>query len=164
MHPRPPPPIHMQVRKTAFGSIDAVPHRHFEDPADAVASLKAAGAFVCALETTDGASSLFDVRFPLPPLLGPEKADESTLKPSNEWAKGGERGGGSRVEGGGGGVTADLEGMGVVALVLGNEVTGVDERVLGLCDLVVEVRDGTFEKGRGKENPHCAHQSHANPS
>lgn len=29
---------------------------------------------------------------------------------------------------------------GVVALVLGNEVTGVDERVLGLCDLVVEVR------------------------
>ncbi|CAN0475644.1 unnamed protein product, partial [Ectocarpus sp. 8 AP-2014] len=81
-----------KVRKTGFGSVDAVAHRHFEDPSEAVRSLKAAGAFVCALETTDNASSLFD-----------------------------------------------LEEGGVVALVLGNEVTGVDERVLGLCDLVVEV-------------------------
>lgn len=28
-----------------------------------------------------------------------------------------------------------------MALVLGNEVTGVDERVLGMCDAVVEVRN-----------------------
>ncbi|CAN0396546.1 unnamed protein product, partial [Laminaria digitata] len=151
-----------QVRKTAFGSVDAVPHRHFEDPADAVASLKAEGAFVCALETTDGASSLFDVRFPLPlplphppgkknavesnpssgfplpPPPGPENSAE--WKPSRGLVEGGE--GKSRVGvgvGDGGGVGVGLGEGGVVALVLGNEVTGVDERVLGLCDLVVEV-------------------------
>ncbi|CAN0014024.1 unnamed protein product [Ectocarpus sp. 12 AP-2014] len=148
-----------KVRKTGFGSVDAVAHRHFEDPSEAVRSLKAAGAFVCALETTDNASSLFDVRFPLPP------APEGKARPKNASAgDAGTAGGGDVVRGSfaaedsendsrapktdGGAVERldggprgglELEGGGVVALVLGNEVTGVDERVLGLCDLVVEV-------------------------
>ncbi|CAM9582914.1 unnamed protein product [Ectocarpus sp. 4 AP-2014] len=148
-----------KVRKTGFGSVDAVAHRHFEDPSEAVRSLKAAGAFVCALETTDNASSLFDVRFPLP------RAPEGKARPKNASAlDAGTTGGGDVVrgsfaaedsenearalttdggaeerldEGSKGGL--ELEEGGVVALVLGNEVTGVDERVLGLCDLVVEV-------------------------
>ena len=170
-----------QVRKTAFGSVDAVPHRHFEDPAEAVRSLKADKAFVCALETTDGASSLFDVRFPLPPLLAtpptrgagfdpdPGAAargrrvdgDGAGTPPPAAGRKGSSSGGGQNDVGGGNVAEAEakaggeaeraggggegergavLEEGGVVALVLGNEVTGVDERVLGLCDMVIEVR------------------------
>lgn len=163
MHPH-------KVRKTAFGSIDAVSHRHFEDPAEAVLSLKAAGAFVCALETTEGASSLFDVTFPLPPVPRSKHAHSNTVAnagsdnhpgdsgedanddPDQEVVEGsraqgraglGGRSAGGLVEDGqaGGGFTGGggLREGGVVALVLGNEVTGVDERVLGLCDLVVEV-------------------------
>lgn len=47
--------------------------------------------------------------------------------------------------GDGGNVTAEVGrgpgqgGRPVVALVLGNEVTGVDERVLKICDVVIEV-------------------------
>lgn len=168
----------MKVRKTAFGSIDAVPHRHFEDPAEAVLALKAAGAFVCALETTEGASSLFDVKFPLPPPVprSPHAYSNTVANAGNDQAGGlgseeeavaggpilkavaeearavegqqagfGRRSGGVFVEDGEavGGFTGDGGCLGegrVVALVLGNEVTGVDERVLGLCDLVVEVR------------------------
>lgn len=195
-----------QVRKTAFGSLDAVPHRHFEDPAAAVLSLRAAGAFVCALETTEGASSLFDVSFPLPPLVASRREKEndknSTRNDNNKLDhdhnkvdnnrnnKGtpsasdeeifdclkcsgadssrekGESGGiinsdaaaavenVALQEGQNGGYKAGTyesagspEGVGdiwqggpVVALVLGNEVTGVDERVLKICDLVVEVK------------------------
>ncbi|CAN0072801.1 unnamed protein product, partial [Ectocarpus fasciculatus] len=145
-----------KVRKTGFGSVDAVAHRHFEDPSEAVRSLKAAGAFVCALETTDNASSLFDVRFPLPPFpkgkAQPKNAsvvdagaagggDVRTAAEDSESEAGAPQTDGAAAErldgGSAGGV--DLEEGGVVALVLGNEVTGVDERVLGLCDLVVEV-------------------------
>ena len=126
-------------------------HRHFEDAVDAVLSLRTAGAFVCALETTEGASSLFDVAFPLPPPLG----GESTR---SDGADGGvelRRSAGGRVSVVGqasedsegqvdrrlleGAEAFELTGSGVVALVLGNEVTGVDERVLTRCDLVIEV-------------------------
>ncbi|CAM9423078.1 unnamed protein product [Scytosiphon promiscuus] len=152
-----------KVRKTAFGSIDAVNHRHFEDPAEAVRSLKAQGAYVCALETTEGASSLFDVRFPLPPPASrnetprPKGATRDDGKAPGmddglrDSAAAAERGAGepgtsqkneAEVKArtaGGAGEGGVLEEGGVVALFLGNEVTGVDERVLGLCDLVVEV-------------------------
>lgn len=145
-------------------------HRHFEDPAEAVLDLKAAGAFVCALETTEGASSLFDVTFPLPPVPhsrhvhsnteasagnnnhprdagehandDPDPAAAEGSRAEGRAGRGGRSAGGLVEDGqavgdftGGGG----LREGGVVALVLGNEVTGVDERVLGLCDLVVEV-------------------------
>lgn len=163
-----------QVRKTAFGSVDAVNHRHFEDPAEAIRSLKAQGAFVCALETTEGASSLFDVRFPLPPSASRNDAQrkknavwdaeetrgrEGEMRDSGtaaEMEEGGQSDGGrpagrpARGDAEGG----VLEEGGVVALVLGNEVTGVDERVLGLCDLVVEVSECVVlpEKNRQRNN------------
>lgn len=133
---------------------------------------------MCALETTEGASSLFDVRFPLPPpLCGAPPTTKEAGSDSDSGAAGGARddaddagtpppaagrngdasGGGQKDVGGSGVADADagaeavavaeragggghgvLEEGGVVALVLGNEVTGVDERVLGLCDMVIE--------------------------
>lgn len=117
---------------------------------------------MCALETTDGASSLFDVRFPVPRVQehngSRDKenktesdtsvvAGEGVTQPDTAAAAAAD--GSGDVGAGGGGATEEglarvggapvLEEGGVVALVLGNEVTGVDERVLGLCDLVVEV-------------------------
>ncbi|CAM9165366.1 unnamed protein product [Choristocarpus tenellus] len=126
-----------KVRKTGFGSIDAVRHRHFQDPAEAVLALRAEGRQVWALETTEGAVSLFDVQFPLPAPIGAlshltndkggmiaeTRSVETEAVSTGSDARAfdsGEKGGG-------------------VALVLGNEVTGVDERVLSLCDRVVEV-------------------------
>lgn len=136
-------PMHPQVRKTAFGSVDAVPHRHFEDPAEAIRALKSEKAFICALETTEGASSLFDLRFPLPPSLdtpaeqtGLDSGTAGGLRDDDDARTTPPVAGRSAAAGGRGAV---LEEGGVVALVLGNEVTGVDERVLGLCDTVVEV-------------------------
>ncbi|CAM9630523.1 unnamed protein product [Discosporangium mesarthrocarpum] len=121
-----------KLRKTAFGSIDAVPHRHFQDPAGAVQALRAEGRSVWALETTEGAQSLFDISFPLPP-LGPRGGDHPELGQggscTGEEARTVGRAAGWGREGDAGGV----------ALVLGNEVTGVEERVLNLCDAVVEV-------------------------
>lgn len=154
--------------------MDSVAHRHFEDTAEAIKSLKAQGAFVCALETTENASSLFDVVFPLPShppfnnAVGfpTDVEKDCTIKVDNN-------GGAESVgmEDGGNGFNLDsdraaqerlefqrngeeagagkrelVEG-GFVALVLGNEVTGVDERVLRLCDLVVEVRENNVERG-----------------
>lgn len=163
------------MRKTGFGSVDAVAHRHFEDPSEAVRSLKAAGAFVCALETTDNASSLFDVRFPLPPV--PERKRKRKVRTKNasviDAAAAGDVSNAAadseieaevpqtegdavkRLDGGSAGV--DLEEGGVVALVLGNEVTGVDERVLGQCDLVVEVscRRGSGNIWRARKRCWC---------
>lgn len=165
--------LHSKVRKTAFGSVDAVPHRHFEDPAEAIRSLKARNAFVCALETTEGASSLFDVRFPRPPPLddlqalakgagfdsgsagGPSDDGDAAMPPPSAERDVVARDAGAKLAGGSsvakvemgeqGGV---LEEGGVVALVLGNEVTGVDERVLELCDMVIEV--GALRLGGGR--------------
>lgn len=160
------------MRKTAFGSLESVQHRHFEDPAEAVRSLKAAGVLVCALETTENALSLFDVTFPLPPPLDPTlsqeqegqgrpdaasvtRKGEGDLSPASQEAASagtpgrvltaaGDSGEGhaARAKLTGGLVAEGCRGVKtgpIVALVLGNEVTGVDERVLDMCDVVVEV-------------------------
>lgn len=139
-----------KLRKTAFGSVDAVAHRHFQDPLDAVVSLTDAGAVVYALETTEDASSLFDVEFPLPPPpVGSSKQSDSVggvAGMGKEIADRGSRLASEALEGRsrkgflGESEAFELPEGGVVALVLGNEVTGVDERVLGRCERVVEVR------------------------
>lgn len=86
-------PPHKKVEKTALGTTQMVPWRHFPEALAAVRTLKAEGWRVAALEVTDETvpiQSLLPEHFPL-------------------------------------------------ALVVGNEITGVDDRVLGEADLAVEI-------------------------
>lgn len=125
-------------------------HRHFQDPLDAVESLRDARAFVYALETTEDASSLFDIVFPLPPPpVGSSDQSDSVggvpgtgegIDDRGSLLASGALEGTSRKGLLGKSEAFELPEGGVVALVLGNEVTGVDERVLQRCDRVVEVR------------------------
>ncbi|CAM9090550.1 unnamed protein product [Chrysoparadoxa australica] len=92
--PHPQGPGEDKVRKTAFGSVESVESRHFENVVEALTALREEGYRLYALETTSTAKQLFECSFP---------KDER------------------------------------VAFVLGNEVTGVSTKAMGLCDGVVEV-------------------------
>ena len=91
-----PTPPQRKLEKTSLGALASVPCEHHDATLAAVASLRAAGVRVVALETVEGA---------LPLHAAPQLGDEAAG----------------------------------VALVLGNEVTGVDAAVLAACDAVVEV-------------------------
>jgi tRNA G18 (ribose-2'-O)-methylase SpoU len=85
-------PPHPKLRKTAFSSIDVVPTRHFDDIMEAIATLRAEGYTIVAMETTSRSKLYTDIDFP-----------EKT------------------------------------ALVVGNEITGVDTRVMEGADLIAEI-------------------------
>lgn len=86
-------PPHPKLRKTAFTSIDVVPHRHFDDIIQCIQTLRAEGFTIVAMETTSKSKLYTAVDYP-----------------SQK-----------------------------VALVLGNEVTGVDTRVMDLAEVIVEI-------------------------
>jgi tRNA G18 (ribose-2'-O)-methylase SpoU len=59
-------PPNAQLDRTALGTAHRVPWRHVVSTAEAVRGLRAQGVPVWALEVTDGARSLREVRFPRP--------------------------------------------------------------------------------------------------
>ena len=65
-----PVPPHRHLAKTALGSVDVVPWRHFENVEDAIADLKNQGVHVLAVELMPDSQSLFeysiDGKLPLP--------------------------------------------------------------------------------------------------
>ena len=69
-----PIPPHRHLAKTALGSVDSVPWRHFESAADAIKAARAAGAQVLALEKTEDSQSIweFPLQFPLAIVAGNE--------------------------------------------------------------------------------------------
>ena len=69
-----PTPPHPKLAKTARGCEQQVPCEHCENAATAVLTLRAAGYWVCALETAVGAAAVWDVpfRFPAALLFGNE--------------------------------------------------------------------------------------------
>ena len=85
-------PPHPKLRKTAFSSLDVVPHRHFDDIVDCIDTLKREGYLIVAMETTSKSQIYSQVTYPRN-----------------------------------------------VALVLGNEITGVDTRVMDMADMIVEI-------------------------
>ncbi len=89
--PRPP---HREITKTALGSEESMAWEYAAETVAALATLKAAGYLIAAVEQTTGSVAL--------PQFQPEPG-----RP--------------------------------LALVLGNEVFGVDDAVLALCDLAVEI-------------------------
>lgn len=88
-----PAPPHREIRKTALGAEDVVPHTVHASTVGAIAQLRAAGYAIVALEHTAASTPLAAYRPP---------ADK-------------------------------------VALVLGNEVTGVEQAALDACDAALEI-------------------------
>ena len=64
-----PTPPHPKLAKTARGCDLAVPHRHFPTAAAAVAAARDAGRRVYAVETVEGATSVWEVRLQFPAAL-----------------------------------------------------------------------------------------------
>ncbi|RYX85646.1 TrmH family RNA methyltransferase [bacterium] len=64
-----PTPPHRHLSKTAFGSVDVVPWRHFETVEEAIADYKAKGIFVAAIELSDTSSPLWEAELPFPVAL-----------------------------------------------------------------------------------------------
>ena len=73
-------PPHPKLAKTARGCDLLVPCEHYESAALAVQALRAAGYWICALETAVGAAAVWDVtfRFPAALLFGNEALGVST--------------------------------------------------------------------------------------
>nr|BCX01919.1 MAG: rRNA methyltransferase [Bacteroidota bacterium] len=86
-------PERAEVRKTALGAEEAVPWQHHPDTPELLASLRASGYRIAALELTDQSRSYLDVQ-----------AEDFPL-----------------------------------ALVVGNELTGVSDAALQLCDFALEI-------------------------
>ena len=107
-----PTPPHEKLAKTAFSAQETVPTEHYESTLAALRALQAEGYAVYAAETTARSRSYVDVAYPRRASGVAEDAAEG--------------------EGGGGAV-------GGTALVMGNEVTGVDTEALELCDGIVEI-------------------------
>ncbi len=89
--PRPP---HRDIQKTALGATETVRWSYEENITSAVQKLKEEGYRICAVEQTEGSTSLVDW----------------SILPEEKWA-----------------------------LILGNEVEGVQDAALALCDAVVEI-------------------------
>lgn len=85
-------PPNPKLNKTALASVEHVPTRHFDDTMDAIATLRAEGYTIVAMETTSRSQLYTQIDFP-----------EKT------------------------------------ALVVGNEITGVDTRVLESADMIAEI-------------------------
>ena len=69
-----PQPPHRHLAKTALGSVDSVPWRHFETVAEAIAAARVQNVQVLALEKTANSVSLWDfpLQFPLCIVAGNE--------------------------------------------------------------------------------------------
>lgn len=111
-----PQPPHRDIHKTALGATETVEWAYFDATASAVRSLREAGYTVFAVEQTEGSIPLQE--------LCPRFSGGSG---------GGSDGSGGSSAGGGSG------GSGPLALVFGNEVEGVGEEALALCDGAVEI-------------------------
>ena len=69
-----PTPPHRHLAKTALGSVESVPWRHFETAADAINAAREAGAQILALEKTEDSQNIweFPLQFPLAIIAGNE--------------------------------------------------------------------------------------------
>ena len=102
-------PPNAEIHKTALGAEDSVSWRYFKDTMEAVEALRSEGYTLLAIEQCEGSTMLQDFR-PQP---------SSTVKESLP-------------------LRGDLEGSSY-AVILGNEVKGVQQQVIDVCDGCLEI-------------------------
>lgn len=102
-------PPNAEIHKTALGAEDSVAWRHFKDTMEAVAWLRSEGYTLLAVEQCEGSTMLQDFR---PEIYRPEKNEPEASEP---------------------------EAYKKYAVVLGNEVKGVQQQVVDACDGCLEI-------------------------
>ena len=107
-------PPNAEIHKTALGAEDSVAWRHFEDTMDAVKWLREEGYTLLAVEQCEGSTMLQDFTPELykPELYKPEKNNPEAYNP---------------------------EAYIKYAVILGNEVKGVQQQVVDACDGCLEI-------------------------
>ena len=126
-------PPSTEIHKTALGAEDSVDWKYFSSAEDAVAELKAEGYTVYAVEQAEGSIMLSGEwrvergeKSPSNSPLGGRVQPSSSLAPPLPSEGLGEAGG-------------PLWDPGAVAVVMGNEVKGVHQSVIDLCDGCLEI-------------------------
>jgi len=102
-------PPNAEIHKTALGAEDSVAWRHFEDTMEAVRWLREEGYTLLAVEQCEGSTMLQDFT---PELYKPEKNNPEAMNPET-YKK--------------------------YAVILGNEVKGVQQQVVDACDGCLEI-------------------------
>ena len=102
-------PPNAEIHKTALGAEDSVAWRHFEDTMEAVRWLREEGYTLLAVEQCEGSTMLQDFT---PELYKPEKKNPEANNP---------------------------EAYKKYAVILGNEVKGVQQKVVDACDGCLEI-------------------------
>ena len=107
-------PPNAEIHKTALGAEDSVAWRHFKDTMEAVDWLRSEGYTLLAVEQCEGSTMLQDFR---PEIYRPEEneAEKNELEAS------------------------EPEAYKKYAVVLGNEVKGVQQQVVDACDGCLEI-------------------------
>ena len=112
-------PPNAEIHKTALGAEDSVAWRHFEDTMEAVRWLREEGYTLLAVEQCEGSTMLQDFT---PELYKPEKKN---LEATNPEANNPE--------------AMNPEAYKKYAVILGNEVKGVQQQVVDACDGCLEI-------------------------
>lgn len=112
-------PPNAEIHKTALGAEDSVAWRHFEDTMEAVRWLREEGYTLLAVEQCEGSTMLQDFS---PKLYKPEKKNPEANNPEamNPEAN-------------------NPEAYRKYAVILGNEVKGVQQQVVDACDGCLEI-------------------------
>lgn len=107
-------PPNAEIHKTALGAEDSVAWRHFEDTMEAVRWLREEGYTLLAVEQCEGSTMLQDFT---PELYKPEKKNPEANNPD----------------------AMNPEAYRKYAVILGNEVKGVQQQVVDACDGCLEI-------------------------
>lgn len=103
-------PPHQEIHKTALGAEDTVAWQHFSNALDAVHSLKMAGYTIFSIEQCEGSTQLQDLQHKM--------ASIAPFPPS---------------------LSQGISSLPKVAIVLGNEVKGVNQDVVNASDYCLEI-------------------------
>ena len=107
-------PPNAEIHKTALGAEDSVAWRHFEDTMEAVRWLREEGYTLLAVEQCEGSTMLQDFT---PELYKPDKKNPEANNPE----------------------AMNPEAYRKYAVILGNEVKGVQQQVVDACDGCLEI-------------------------
>ena len=112
-------PPNAEIHKTALGAEDSVSWRHFEDTMEAVRWLREEGYTLLAVEQCEGSTMLQDFT---PELYKPEKNNPEANNPEANNPE-----------------AMNPEAYKKYAVILGNEVKGVQQQVVDACDGCLEI-------------------------